>query len=48
MNDLLQLLKELKVPASEANIFIIPLNNNSDYSSAYQLELDLEHHSKEK
>lgn len=47
MIDLLQLLKELKVPASETRLFIIPFDENSNCSPGYQIELDLESHSKD-
>ncbi|MFF2589637.1 hypothetical protein ACFVSS_17430 [Peribacillus butanolivorans] len=42
MTDLYQLMKELKTPASEPKIFIMPHGKNTDNSSVYQLELDLE------
>lgn len=47
MIDLLQLLKELRVPASDTRLFIIPYNEKPNCLSGHQLELDLESHSKE-
>ena len=47
MNELIQLLKDLDVPAVESKIFVKPLDGNMNLFSGYQQELDLEINSKE-
>ena len=41
MIELLQLLKELEVPAIESKVFVQPLDGKSNLLSSYQQELDL-------
>ena len=42
MIDLLYLLKDLEVPASQPVMQVVPLHNQSQGSYDYQLELDID------
>lgn len=48
MQNLLQLLRELKAPQIESRVFIMPIDKRVDKSTIqYQLQLDLETKQKE-
>ena len=47
MNELIQILKDLEVPAIESQVFIKSLDGKTNLFTGYQQELDLEINSKE-